>query len=294
VHRLRRELSSPLAGTVCVLASLALGLFGCPQLLDDSFGTAPADQPGKLPDTGRLATNGNQATTDAGAPRSRGPNTDAGATRSPPLPDASITPPLPDASNPAPPPDSGPRVCVPSTELCDGRDNDCDGVIDNPPACASGCVGVLFDGRSGMFCGSAGATFADAAARCSTQGMLPVVIDSAQKSTAVLQAVEPIYAGLSTISETQHAIWIDAHDGDVEGTWHWGTNGPVFWIGDATGSAQNGAYVDWAAGKPNNSGSGDGEDCAVMHVGSGAEVIGTWNDDTCDGLHTFFCEAPAP
>jgi hypothetical protein len=151
----------------------------------------------------------------------------------------------------------------------------------------------VFEGRSAMFCGGAGTTFASAEARCSAQGMRPVVIDSAQKSSAVLQAVETLYSTLTTISETQHAIWLDAHDGETEGTWHWGPSGTVFWIGDATtGSAQNGAYVDWAAGKPNNSGTGEGEDCAVMHVGSGADVLGSWNDESCDGLHAFLCEAP--
>jgi len=143
-----------------------------------------------------------------------------------------------------------------------------------------------------MLCAGNGATFASAEARCLTQSLRPVVIDSAQKSAAVLQAVEPLYAGLSAISETQKSIWVDAHDEEAEGTWHWGSSGTIFWQGDATGSVQNGAYVAWAAGKPNDSG-GD-EDCAVMHVGSGADPAGTWNDDSCAGLHAFLCEAPVP
>ena len=244
-----------------MLAPLTLGLLGCPVLLSDDFIALPRDR-----SPGGAGTSG--FTPDSGA------------------------------APPAPPADGGggPSVCVFAAESCDGRDNDCDDVIDNPPACSSGCAGAVFEGRGAMFCGGAGVTFASAEARCSTQGMRPVTIDSAQKSAAVLQAIEVIYAPLSTISEAQSAIWVDAHDGETEGTWHWGLSGTVFWLGDATGSAQNGAYVNWASGKPNNSGSGEGddEDCAVMHVSIGPDAVGTWNDETCLGLHAFLCEAPPP
>jgi hypothetical protein len=165
-------------------------------------------------------------------------------------------------------------------------------MIDEAPACASDCTGVVVAGQSGMFCGGAGTTFASAEARCNTQGLRPVVIDSAQKSAAVLQAILPLYT--TPLAEAQNSLWLDAHDAQSEGTWHWGADGTVFWLGDSTGSAQNGAYVGWASGKPNNSGSGEGEDCAVMHVDGSGDPVGTWNDETCDGVHVFFCEAPVP
>jgi hypothetical protein len=165
-------------------------------------------------------------------------------------------------------------------------------VIDEAPACASECTGLLLAGRSGMFCGGAGTTFASAEARCSAQSMRPVVIDSAEKSAMVLQAILPRYT--SPLSEAQNSLWLDAHDAESEGTWHWGPSGTVFWLGDNTGSVQNGSYVMWASGKPNNSGSGEGEDCAVMHVDGTGDPVGTWNDETCDGVHVFLCEAPDP
>ena len=143
-----------------------------------------------------------------------------------------------------------------------------------------------------MFCGGAGTTFANAEARCSAQGMRPVVIDSAEKSATVLQAILPLYT--TPLSEAQNSLWLDAHDAEIEGTWHWGPSGTVFWLGDNTGSVQNGSYVSWASGKPNNSGSGEGEDCAVLHVDGTADPVGTWNDETCDGVHVFLCEAPDP
>ena len=280
------------------LAVLALGLLGCPQLLADDFLTAvPTDPEGQMQEPGSQASAGASAAAGAGnAGASSGSSGGGGAGSAGTagqLAGSGGTGAPPDAGGTmAVPPDGGPPECVAAAESCDGRDNDCDQLIDEAPACASDCVGVVIEGRSGMLCVGTGATFDSAEARCVAQGMRPVVIDSAPKSAAVLQAVEPLYAGLSSISETQHAIWLDAHDGEAEGTWHWGSNGLVFWQGAASGVVQNGAYVDWAAGKPNDSG-GD-EDCAVMHVGSGADPVGTWNDETCAGLHAFLCEAPAP
>lgn len=291
MQRRSHELGRYLART---LAVLALGLLGCPQLLADDFLTAEPDgygeEPGAQAGAGAPGASGagsggassSSGSGGAGSAGAAGQPTGSGEAGS-----------LPDAGGPtAAPPDGGPPACVAATESCDGRDNDCDELIDEAPACAADCVGLVIEGRSGMLCVGSGATFANAESRCLAQGMRPVVIDSAQKSAAVLQAIEPPYAGLSAISEAQKSIWVDAHDDEVEGTWHWGSSGTIFWQGDATGSAQNGAYANWAAGKPNDSG-GD-EDCAVMHVGSGADPAGTWNDDSCAGLHAFLCEASAP
>jgi lectin-like protein len=270
VDWLRREPGTIIAGTLGVLVPL---LVGCPQLLDDHFIDSP--------DAG---SDGPQSQGEAGGGGTDKPGPGPG-------PDESTAMPPGGPEKPKPP---SPPGCVSTVESCDGLDNDCDGVVDEAPACAGGCAGLVLEGRGAMFCGGSGATFADAEARCSAKQMRPVVIGSAPKSTAVLRAVASLYPQLSTIAESQSSIWLDAHDGETEGTWHWGASGTVFWLGDATGAAQNGAYTDWATGKPNNAGAGDGEDCAVMHVGTGADPLGTWNDETCEGLHAFLCESPAP
>lgn len=70
--------------------------------------------------------------------------------------------------------------------------------------------------------------------------------------------------------------WIGAQDSGTEGTWKWMTGpeaGQTFWIGTASGSAQNGMYEAWAGGEPNQAGE---EDCAETYVSSG-----TWNDFPC-------------
>jgi hypothetical protein len=163
-----------------------------------------------------------------------------------------------------------------------------------PDGGASECVGMWLQGRRAVYCAGAGDTFAHVQARCSALGMRPLRIDSAAKNAAVLEAVTPLYAALATLTEEQHSLWIDAQDGALEGTWRWGS-GTIFWLGGATGSAQNGAYVNWGAGKPNNNAPGPGEDCALIYIGEGSDGLGTWNDAPCDSFHTSLCEdAAAP
>jgi hypothetical protein len=260
---------------------LLLGLAGCPQLMQDDFGTLPASPLGEVPDV--------PAETLEPA-ESLDPGADAGLSSGEfePLDGGVETPPLDG-------PDAGvaPPACVVSTERCDGRDNDCDDLIDEAPACPTGCRGLTLQASPAMFCGGAGVTFATAETRCSAQGMRVLRTDSAGRNDAAVEASAPLYAALATVTEPQDSIWIDANDGTTEGTWRWGQAGSVFWIGAAAGSAQNGAYANWDSGKPNNSGSGEGEDCAVVYVGSGAEgALGSWNDHPCDTAHAFVCETP--
>ncbi len=84
--------------------------------------------------------------------------------------------------------------------------------------------------------------------------------------------------------------WFGASDSGTEGTWKWldgPESGTTFWIGTASGSAQDGAYENWATGEPNQSGD---EDCSQFYAnGSG------WNDLSCSGaISTYVVEYGAP
>lgn len=85
--------------------------------------------------------------------------------------------------------------------------------------------------------------------------------------------------------------WFGASDSGTEGTWKWldgPESGTTFWIGTASGSAQDGAYENWATGEPNQSGD---EDCSQFYAnGSG------WNDLPCSAtnISTYIVEYGAP
>jgi hypothetical protein len=181
---------------------------------------------------------------------------------------------------------------VPTTELCDGIDNDCDDQVDPGTTCAIGCRGLVISGHSYMYCGGAGAFSSVAESRCVPQGMHLVIVDSPEENAAIVAAVAPLVT-LSTVVEPQKSIWLAGRDSVVEGEWRWGASGPLFWLGSSAGTAQNGAYANWSTGKPNDTGT---EDCAVMYLVTGTEspVSGTWNDYTCAEAHAFLCERTPP
>ncbi len=71
--------------------------------------------------------------------------------------------------------------------------------------------------------------------------------------------------------------WLGGTDQTVEGYWRWiddpgvpaDESGVLFWLGNYTGTAQNGMYTDWNGGEPNNSGDED-----ALQITSN----GLWND----------------
>lgn len=186
----------------------------------------------------------------------------------------------------------GTRPCIPSTERCNGRDDDCDEVVDEE-ACNSpmggtfGCSGFVIDGSTShgyMFCAGQTREYEGAQAGCQSQGMRLAWLESKPENAAV-------WAKVNAIQEVTE-VWIGATDGATEGSWFWdGPAGAQFWQGDATGSAVGDAFVAWAADAPNNSTgySPDGEDCAVLLV-----TGGDWGDRTCNIKYPYLCEDVQP
>jgi hypothetical protein len=78
--------------------------------------------------------------------------------------------------------------------------------------------------------------------------------------------------------------WLGGNDLAVSGEWRW-PDGALFWLGGSNGSAQNGLYVNWAAGHPPTSG-GRGEDCAIMQHNTKA----FWGSHDCALLQPYVCE----
>lgn len=107
----------------------------------------------------------------------------------------------------------------------------------------------------------AGARAAAGAAMLDGQAGHLVTITSAAENTFVRNLIT-----------SGGSIWLDASDAAVEGEWRWMSGpdaGQLFWLGTATGSAQNGYYTNWNGGEPNNSSNEDG-----VQLFSG----GGWND----------------
>jgi hypothetical protein len=157
-------------------------------------------------------------------------------------------------------------------EVCDGLDNDC--MAATTEVCSSGCVVRVRpeDARRYLFCVTA-ATFANAAARCTTEQFRLVRVDDQAENLFVRTTV------MSAIGNTN--VWLGGTDaGAVEGVWRW-QDGAQFWMGTSGGTAVGGLYENWDAGEPNND---SDEDCAELRPTL------LWNDRECTDAIPFVCE----
>ncbi|MBU1410736.1 CotH kinase family protein [Myxococcota bacterium] len=148
-------------------------------------------------------------------------------------------------------------------ETCNGRDDDCDGLIDNHPDCPHCQEHAAPQGGTLLYCFWP-LNYLDAEADCAVQGgHLASIHDASTQDTIAATALG--IAGQNW--------WIGANDLDTEGTFTW-TDGTPF---DA---------AFWADGEPNNA---DGwENCA--HLASWAG--GRWNDIPCDYTMYYVCHVP--
>jgi hypothetical protein len=171
-----------------------------------------------------------------------------------------------------------PEPCVPTTERCNGHDDDCDESIDEF-VCLSSCSGFVLasDPDHGyMFCnGARKANYDNAKKACEDQDMRLAWLTSAEENAAVAQRL----GSLGSDAE----VLFGATDQGNEGDWIW-AGGEQFWDGDDNGDPVDGLYNNWSAGTPNNS---NNEDCALVMTASGK-----WGDRSCAATYPYVCEQP--
>ena len=148
-----------------------------------------------------------------------------------------------------------------AAEICDGADNNCNGVADEGVDCP--CELRDDNGVAYLFC-DLGRQWPEARSLCEQYGHALVSIGSATEDEWVRNQLRQFGDGNA---------WIGANDADVEGQWVWVTGEPM-------------GYTGWRDGEPNND--DGGEHCGAYDVdGSGTG----WFDTECDRDFRFVCEA---
>lgn len=110
--------------------------------------------------------------------------------------------------------------------------------------------------------------FSAASTGCAARG-------SGWKVVSVESAAENSFVS-SLVGSTEH--WLSGTDATTEGSFVWAT-GTTFWTGGSSGAPSSGAYANFVAGEPNDSG-----DC--LRIVSG----GQWRDVSCTATYRAVCE----
>lgn len=217
---------------------------------------------------------------DAGeSPRDAGPvspavPTDAADATAERPADASA-PPIADAAVPEPadaavlePADA--ESCLP--EACNGRDDDCDGAVDEEAGCPCDVVAGPMAGPAGpstyLLCRE-GRNWVLARQFCQGFGYDLVALEDGAEDAFVYGAIASRGFG---------GTWLGLNDRSAEGQWVWLDGAAVL-------------YSHWDQGEPNDGGNG-GEDCGIVMTGDGRQT--EWDDRGCEGVRPFVCEAAAP
>jgi hypothetical protein len=153
-------------------------------------------------------------------------------------------------------------TCRPSVESCNGRDDDCDGLIDEDAACP--CPREVRGGRTYLFC-EARRSWVGAQVACASVGYTLAKVETAAEDAQ-------IHAGM--VARSFADTWIGLNDATAEGTWRWADGSLV-------------GYTHWDEGEPND---GGGEDCGVIMTTTGRTA--EWDDRGCGSERPSVCEAP--
>jgi hypothetical protein len=159
--------------------------------------------------------------------------------------------------------DGDPDTSPSTTEVCNARDDDCDGEIDEG-ACP--CPLEITDTHAWQIC-TATLAWEAAQAACEADGFTLPVLQSEADEDELYTLIAPLASN----------FWLGFTDVALEGEW--------LWV-DGTGVA----YTHWRTGEPNN-----GFWQEVQHaVENCAEIepAGQWDDQQCSALKAYACEAP--
>jgi hypothetical protein len=163
--------------------------------------------------------------------------------------------------------DADPAIHPGAAEVCDGADNDCDGIADDAP-CA--CEAVDAGGARFALC-DAPMPYTEAQALCAARGEELAWVDDAAQDAALRAAALARRGG----RRTHDAWWLGLDDRAEEGKFRW----------RAGGAAPGTAFTAWDRGEPDNAGCN--QDCAVLDTDDGH-----WRDTHCLEHHPVICRAP--
>jgi hypothetical protein len=158
---------------------------------------------------------------------------------------------------------------APAPEVCDGIDNDLDGLVDEVAPGLTECNGCRLlqgAGQAWWVC-AAEKTWDQAGAYCQSLGATTAIVPSPAAQAFLHEAVG------------QGFHWLGARQAELEGAWSWVDGTP--WD-----------YTNWGTLQPDDT--APGQDCLRLTFGIVGDgwFDGAWDDYFCDDVHPFMCSAP--